>query len=134
MFRTAIIAESIEWVPAQAARDVQKGLVDGLEHWRNDWESRDTDRYLTHYARNFSAEGMTLNDWSAQKRRVNAGKQWIKVSVTDVSMFLYPGRDDLAVVDFAQDYSSSNLSNKMKKRQYWIRDGAQWKILYEGAA
>ena len=129
-----IIAESIEWVPAKAARDVQKGLIDGLERWRNDWESRDTDRYLTHYARSFSAEGMTLNDWSAQKRRVNAGKQWIKVSVTDVSMFLYPGRDDLAVVDFAQDYSSSNLSNKMKKRQYWIRDGAQWKILYEGAA
>jgi murein L,D-transpeptidase YafK len=129
-----IIAESIEWVPAQAARDVRTGLIDGIERWRNDWESRDTDRYLTHYARNFSAEGMSIGDWSAQKRRVNAAKQWIKVSVSDVSMFLYPGRDDLAVVDFAQDYSSSNLSNKMKKRQYWIRDGAQWKILYEGAA
>ena len=92
------------------------------------------DRYLTHYARNFSGEGMGLPGWSVQKRRVNSGKEWIKVGLSDVSIVLYPGRDDLAVIDFAQDYTSSNLANKMKKRQYWIRDGAQWKILYEGAA
>jgi murein L,D-transpeptidase YafK len=129
-----IIAEGVEWVAALSTRDVQKGLVDGLERWRLDWESRDTDRYLAHYAHNFSADGMALRDWSTQKRRVNAAKEWIKVSLSDVSIFLYPGRDDLAVIDFAEDYASSNLSNKIKKRQYWIRDGAQWKILYEGAA
>jgi hypothetical protein len=37
------------------------------------------------------------------------------------------------VINFLQDYSSSNLSNKMRKRQYWIREGGAWKILYEGA-
>jgi murein L,D-transpeptidase YafK len=129
-----IIADGIDWVPVQATRALQKGLAEGLERWRHDWESRDTDRYLTHYARNFGAEGMALGDWSAQKRRVNATKEWIKVGLSDVSILLYPGRDDLAVIDFDQDYTSSNLSNKMKKRQYWIRDGVQWKILYEGAA
>jgi murein L,D-transpeptidase YafK len=128
-----IIAEGVDWVPAQAARELQKSLADELELWRHDWESRDTDRYLTHYARNFTADGVSLSDWAAQKRRVNAGKEWIKVSVSDVSIFLYPGRQDLAVIDFAQDYSSSNLSKKMKKRQYWIRDGVQWKIFYEAA-
>ncbi len=56
------------------------------------------------------------------------------MQLSDVSMFLYPGRNDLAVVSFWQDYSSSNLSNKMRKRQYWIREGDTWKILYEGAA
>jgi len=51
-----------------------------------------------------------------------------------VSYFLYPGREDLAVVTFDQDYSSSNLSNQMRKRQYWIRESGAWRILYEGAA
>ena len=37
-------------------------------------------------------------------------------------MFLYPGREDLAVVDFDQEYASNNLSNKMRKRQYWMKD------------
>jgi hypothetical protein len=49
-------------------------------------------------------------------------------------MFLYPGREPLAVVNFTQDYASSNLSNVMKKRQYWLREGTRWKIVYEGAA
>jgi hypothetical protein len=47
---------------------------------------------------------------------------------------LYPGRDDLAVVTFEQDYTSSNLSNQMAKRQYWLREKGGWHILYEGAA
>lgn len=40
----------------------------------------------------------------------------------------------LVVVNFEQDYDSSNLSNRMKKRQYWIKQDNLWKIIYEGAA
>jgi hypothetical protein len=47
---------------------------------------------------------------------------------------LYPGREDLAVVTFLQDYSSNNLANQMRKRQYWLREGNSWKIAYEGSA
>jgi len=109
-------------------------LAQKVERWRHDWESRNTDQYLQHYARSFAAGDQSLAEWSAQKRRVNASKEWIKVQLSDMSMFLYPGRDDLAVVNFMQDYTSSNLSNKMRKRQYWIKQGDSWKILYEGAA
>jgi hypothetical protein len=49
-------------------------------------------------------------------------------------MFVYPEQPDMVVVDFEQDYRSSNLSNRMKKRQYWIRQDSSWKIIYEGAA
>ena len=90
--------------------------------------------YLTHYARGFSSGDMNLAEWAAQKRRVNASKEWIKLQVSDVSIFLYPGREELAVVTFLQDYSSNNLSNKMRKRQYWMREGGTWKIAYEGSA
>ena len=72
--------------------------------------------------------------WAAQKRQVNAAKSWIKVEVSDVSLMLYPGEGSLAVATFDQDYASSNLSNRMKKRQYWIREDGRWRILYEGAA
>ena len=129
-----IIAEHVEWVQAPATQALRSGLSDQLEGWRRDWESRNTELYLQRYARTFAAGGTDLAEWSAQKRRVNAGKEWIKVRLSDVSMFLYPGRDDLAVVSFLQDYGSSNLSNKMRKRQYWIKQGEGWKILYEGAA
>ena len=77
---------------------------------------------------------MTLAQWSAQKRQVNASKAWIKVQLSDVSLLLYPGKEEIAVASFEQDYASSNLSNRMKKRQYWIKEGGGWRIVYEGAA
>jgi hypothetical protein len=50
-------------------------------------------------------------------------------------MFGYPNaRMPMVVVDFEQDYDSGALKDKMQKRQYWINENNQWKILYEGAA
>jgi len=49
-------------------------------------------------------------------------------------MLLYPGKQRLAVVTFDQDYASSNLSNKMRKRQYWLKEGSGWHIIHEGSA
>lgn len=128
-----IIAEQVDWVPASTAQDLRTALAQHVEDWRKDWEGGDVNRYLHHYAPTFSAQKMNLTQWSAQKRRVQAGKKWVKVELSDVSMFLYPGRDDLAVVSFSQAYSSNNLSNNSRKRQYWIKDADAWKILYEGA-
>ena len=65
---------------------------------------------------------------------MNTGKQWVKVKLDKVSMFLYPGKERLAVVTFEQDYTSSNLANKMRKRQYWIKEGSGWRIIHEGTA
>lgn len=129
-----IIADQIEWVDAGAQQAERKALAGALEAWRADWESLDTARYLKHYAASFESDGQSLAEWSEHKHKVNAGKSWIKVGLSQVSMFRYPGEGDFVVVTFAQDYRSSNLSNAMKKRQYWIKDGARWKILSEGAA
>jgi murein L,D-transpeptidase YafK len=129
-----IIANGVEWVSRDAARDAREELTAAIESWRHDWESRDTETYLTHYAANFSSHDMDLGQWAAQKRTVNAGKSWIKLKLDALSVLLYPGKDEVAVVTFAQDYASNNLSNQMRKRQYWIREGRSWKILFEGAA
>ena len=129
-----IIADQIEWVDAGAQEAERKALAAALEVWRGDWESLDTARYLKHYAAQFESGGQSLAEWSGHKQKVNAGKSWIKVGLSQVSMFRYPGEHDFVVVTFLQDYRSSNLSNAMQKRQYWIKDGARWKILHEGAA
>jgi len=129
-----IISQSIEWVKPDALDAVRKDLLQGVENWRRDWESLDTDKYLTHYAPGFSSGKQGLAAWAQQKRQVNGGKAWVKVKIEHVSVFLYPGRENLAVVTFDQNYGSSNLSNQMRKRQYWINEKGGWRILYEGAA
>jgi len=129
-----IISSGVEWVSPDANKSLREELARSVETWRHDWESLDTNKYLTHYSATFSSGRQNLNDWSQQKRQVNAGKTWIKVKVDKLSMFLYPGMDNMAVVTFDQDYASNNLSNQMRKRQYWIRENKGWKIVYEGAA
>ena len=129
-----IIANGVDWVAPGANQAMRRELMQRVENWRRDWENRDTEQYLAHYAGNFSTGKMGLAQWSEQKHKVNAGKTWIRLNLDKVSIFLYPGRDDLAVVTFDQNYASSNLVSQMRKRQYWIREGGAWRILHEGSA
>ena len=131
---TVIISAGIEWVKPDTVESLRKELLGAVENWRRDWASLNTETYLKNYAPGFTSGSQDLAAWSQQKRSVNSGKTWIKVGLGHVSVFLYPGRDDLAVVTFEQDYNSSNLSNQMAKRQYWLREKSGWRILYEGSA
>ena len=129
-----IIADEIEWSDAADIEAERSSLAAAFEQWRADWESRDTERYLAHYSARFSAAGQDLAAWTEHKRNVSAGKKWVSVRLSRVSMFRYPREGDFVVVNFDQDYRSSNLSNVMHKRQYWIKEAGRWKILHEGAA
>ncbi|HEY3075887.1 MAG TPA: L,D-transpeptidase family protein [Burkholderiales bacterium] len=129
-----IIADEIEWTDRAALESERAGLAAALEQWRADWQSRDTERYLAHYSQRFASQGQDYAAWAAHKRKVNAAKAWIKVGLGRVTMLRYPHERDVVVVTFEQDYRSNGLSNVMQKRQYWVKEGARWKILYEGAA
>jgi murein L,D-transpeptidase YafK len=130
---SVIIADEIGWTDAAALEADRKSLADTFEAWRAAWERRDTERYLSHYAARFSSEGQNLAAWSAHKRKVNAAKSWIKLAMSKVAMLQDP-RESFVVVSFEQDYRSNNLSNVMRKRQYWIKSDGRWRILYEGGA
>jgi murein L,D-transpeptidase YafK len=129
-----IISEHIEWVAPQDLAAQRAALGHQVEAWRRDWESLDTEKYLRHYARDFAAAGMNYASWAEQKRLVNKAKSWVKVKLSNISMFSYPGDSNLMVVTFDQEYASNNLKNQMRKRLYWKLEEGRWKIVYEGAA
>jgi len=126
-----IITDDIEWTDAAVLESERKGLADAFEAWRVAWENRDSDKYLGYYAARFKSDDQDLAAWSEHKRAVNASKSWIKVAVSRLAMLQYP-RENFVVVSFDQDYRSSNLSNVMRKRQYWIKEDGRWQIIYEG--
>ncbi|MDP2809052.1 MAG: L,D-transpeptidase family protein [Rhodocyclaceae bacterium] len=130
-----IISNSIEWLSLDDWQSERGSLLAIIEEWRQDWESRDIDRYAQHYSKKFQSGGQGQVEWIEYKRKVNAGKNWVKVATNNISMFRNPGnKEEYVVVTFEQDYQSSNLSNVMKKRQYWIKEDGRWKIVSEGAA
>ena len=128
-----IISEQVEWLSLDDWNAERSALNAEIERWRSDWESLDTESYLTHYSNKFSADRQSFSDWGRHKRQVNSGKSWIKLNLSNFSMFRNPGKEELVVVTFDQDYRSNNLIDTMKKRQYWTKEGGKWRIIYEGA-
>jgi len=130
-----IVSKGLEWLkPNQTSKDKQI-LLDSIETWRKDWESQETEDYLRHYASAFSNGSLDLNHWSEEKRRIQASKPNVDIKISNLSLLRYPNSElPMAVVTFDQSFRSNLLDSKMRKRQYWIQENQQWKIIYEGAA
>ncbi len=126
-----VIGRDIEWRDGKAWESERQSFLAAFGRWRSDWESRDLNRYFAHYSPQFRSETRDFDSWKAQKRKVAQGKQWIKVGVNDVSLFAYPGEAATMMVTFEQDYRSNNLSNRVMKRQFWVREGQDWRIVHE---
>jgi murein L,D-transpeptidase YafK len=133
-----IIANNVSWTARNLsevhAKDKQS-LDQALEQWRKDWVAQDTKKYLSHYSTEFFYSSGDLEKWADYKARIQASKPKVSIDVGNVSMFSYPNaKKPMVVVDFEQSFTSEHLKNTMKKRQYWVNENNQWKILYEGAA
>ncbi len=136
-----IIANNIEWLESDKssekleAQDADKqALQKAIEDWRKDWVSQNTDNYLSHYSKKFFYSDGSLSQWADYKRGIQASKPKVSIQIEDISMFGYPDSEQpIIVVNFEQDFKSPTLQNKMRKRQYWVNENNQWKIIYEGA-
>lgn len=126
-----IVTDGIRWVEPQRIETRRRNLAATVEAWRLDWESRDTDRYLAHYSKDFRVGNMDRAAFGSHKRRVNAGKQFIEVGLDEMSAFRYPGERDLILVDFVQTYRSDSFQGVKRKHQYWRREGKAWRIVLE---
>ena len=126
----------MEWLDSTSnSPETQKKTVAAIDKWLNDWKAHDTEKYLSHYSKDFSSDGINFQKWAEHKQRVQASKSDVEISVSDISMFSYPDTEKkLVVVDFVQGFKSQTLKNRMQKRQYWIQENNSWKIIYEGAA
>jgi murein L,D-transpeptidase YafK len=132
-----IIADKLEWLESEKSdfqTNEKQELQKAIEDWRKDWVSQDSDDYLSHYSKKFFYSDGGFEKWADYKRGIQAAKPKVSIQIEDVSMFGYPGFEQpVIVVNFEQDFKSPTLQNKMRKRQYWMNESNQWKIIYEGA-
>jgi murein L,D-transpeptidase YafK len=133
--RTPVVIAGSDQTPPDELKLQRESLMRSLEQWRSDWERQDTERYLAVYARDFFSDGKNFGTWADEKRRIQKTKVNTSITLSNLSIFRYPdGKQQMAVVNFNQDFKSDRLNSRMHKRQYWLLEDGQWKILYEGAA
>lgn len=127
-----IIAERADWLDREAWNQARDELLARLQSWQSTWQSRDADRFLRHYDNSFFQS--MGRGWAETKRRNITEKSWIKVDLTQVSLFHYPGSEDSnpgAYAEFTQHYASDRLSSSSQKRLYWKQGEGQWRIVME---
>jgi len=131
-----VITEHIDWLTEKNWFDLQQDVLSSLNQWRNDWQSMNVEKYLSHYSNDFFTLSHNVTSWKNRKRQLAKSKTYQKINLSDVSLFLYPSsknnKNDIVVVRLKQDYKSNNFSSEMYKRLYLRKESNQWQILYEG--
>lgn len=127
-----VIAESVDFVNKtkwENDRSLAARLVDG---WKRDVESLSAARIGENYSRKFKSErGESREVWLGKNQQFMSGVKNVSVTLRDMTHFFYPGREDMIVSTFTQEAQFGKNKTSIRKRQYWAREGAQWKIVYE---
>ncbi|SNS32769.1 L,D-transpeptidase catalytic domain [Noviherbaspirillum humi] len=127
-----VIAENIEFVNRAkwaSERELAAGLVD---QWRRDLEGQDAGKLALHYSSQFKSDrGEDFAGWYARKQLPAFNPRGFSVKLRDATHFLYPGRGDMIVSTFTQEVTAGKFRHTARKRQYWSREGGQWRIVHE---
>lgn len=123
-----VIVDRADWINRATWERSRARLQASLEQWQQDWQARNADRFLGHYAPEFLAGHG--RGWAESKRRNIENKDWIKVDVRDASLFIYPG-GEMAYAEFTQDYASDRLSSTSRKQLFWKLHEGEWRIVLE---
>ena len=99
-----------------------------LRDWAAAWMSKDADRYLTFYAKDFAPAKSTSAKWIAERRRLVTKPGPIEVKVGDVKAV---PKGNTVVTSFTQQYSSANFKDKSEKVLTWRNLDGSWVIVKE---
>jgi len=125
-----VIATSLNWVAPQAARADTQRFEEALQAWRNAKASGDVERTLAFYANDFSANGRNLAQWTPLLRSEVDRARGRDIQLKDLTYLRWTDTADTMVVTFGEVANGDRTGSI--KRQYWVRQGQQWKIFYEG--
>lgn len=127
-----VISESVEFV-SKAKWDNERHLAARLiDNWRRDVQSLNPQRVMGNYSRQFRSDrGENLDTWLVKHRQFMRGVKQVMIELKEPTFFFYPGRDDMIVSTFTQESQVGKSRTSIRKRQYWTKEGANWKIIYE---
>jgi L,D-transpeptidase YnhG len=125
-----VIATQLQWVTQQSLRSDSKPFEDALYAWRNAKTSGDLQQVLTFYTPDFTSNGKSLSQWEPTLKAEMSETQGRTIQLKDVSYLRWVDSADTMVVTFGEVAQGTRAG--WTKRQYWMRQGAQWKIFFEG--
>ena len=125
-----VIAPTLRWVSPVAAQAEARRFDQVLQSWRDAKASGDVGRLLNFYTADFAVEGKTLAQWTPLLKVELSRMRGKAIELKDLSVLHWADTADTMVVTFGEVPVGARTGPV--KRQYWVREGLQWKIFFEG--
>ena len=125
-----VIAQNLKWVAPQTVKADSKAFEDAFNAWHAAKSSGDFNRISNWYAPDFTSNRKTLAEWTPTLRAEMEKQAGREIQLKDVSYLRWTDAADTMVVTFSELVRGEKTGRI--KRQYWNRQGSQWKIFYEG--
>lgn len=126
-----VIADKLQWVPAQNASAEGAQFSETLQAWRKAKSQANLSALMGFYALDFSSYGLNLTQWAKVLSDDVTKLKGRDFSMAELSMMRWTDKSDTMVVTF--DEIPVGMKTGSTKRQYWMRDGKSWKIFFEGS-
>lgn len=123
-----IVQDKVDYISVSDWKDQRNKKELWLKEWKQAWESKKIDDYISFYHENFKALGMGKNNWKKYKEELNGKYSFIKVEVEDMDIFKH---DDQFIFRFTQKYESNSNKDLGEKILYVQSVDGQLKILSE---
>jgi L,D-transpeptidase YnhG len=125
-----VIAKSLKWVSPHALKADIQSFEDQLQGWHRTKSSGDMDKLKGWYTRDFTSFGKTMEEWAPALQAEVQQLRGRSIELKEVSYLRWTDSSDTMVVTFGE--LTKGASRGRTKRQYWVRQGSQWKIFFEG--
>ena len=126
-----VIASELQWVRPEALDAERAGFAATLDRWRALKSAGDLAQLQRLYSPRFDNQGRTLADWWPRVEGEVKAKGDRTLQLKDLSVLRWRDQDDTLVVTFGE--VAAGQRRGVTKRQYWMRENNQWKIIFEGA-
>jgi len=125
-----VIAHSLKWVAPQSLAADSKSFENVLQGWHSAKSSGDMAKLTAWYTPDFTSYGKTLAEWTPALQTELKQLGGRDIQLKDVSYLRWTDSTDTMVVTFGELVKGAKTGRT--KRQYWVRQGSQWKIFFEG--
>lgn len=125
-----VIAQSLQWQAPHTVASNSQAFAATLTRWQQAKSSGDLSRMLNFYTADFRSQDKTLVQWTPTLRQEMERVQGRPIVLKDLSYLRWTDTADTMVVTFGEVIEG--MRTGATKRQYWVRQGIQWKIFFEG--
>jgi ketosteroid isomerase-like protein len=100
-----------------------------IYQWRQAWEQKDINTYISYYNPEFQSRGMDIKAWKKYKENLNRRYRSLKIDIRDLKLERVSTRS--VRVTFKQDYRADRYHDYGLKLMFLTKEGEQWRIKRE---